>query len=125
MYSRKRFSSGPEATTNPETERSLKALRVRYGRRVPTLAVQAWADKGLAEAQAKKRNAIADLSKDNLTINVGSLRATVMSSHRSGSAASDYQAQCEIMLLRLEVEHGPEIPISVVAALADSLEGPA
>jgi hypothetical protein len=94
-------------------------LRKRYGRRVPAPILKGWVDRHLNELRDKKRTAIADAESRGATINVNSLRRTLLA---QGNRSDEYLAHCDQVLLRLEVEYGPEIPVSVVSQMADAAD---
>lgn len=92
-------------------------LRERYGRRIPAPILQGWLDRSLSDLRDEKRTVIADADRQGTTISVDSLRRTLLA---RSEATDEYLAYCDELLLRLEVEHGPEIPLSVVSEIADS-----
>ena len=97
----------------------LEEIRRSHGRRVPAGIMKSWADRRLSEARDKKQQVIADADRRGTTINVNSLRRSLLA---QGNRSDDYLAHCDQLLLRLEVEYGPEIPVSVVSELADAAE---
>lgn len=106
----------PSAPTNGA---EFAALRTRYGRRVPTQVVKAFIDQQLAGVRAEKRQAFQDLDRQGKSMSIDVVRSTLASSS-SGADSADYRAFCERLLLRLEVEYGSEVPISVIAEIVDS-----
>lgn len=94
-------------------------LRKRYGRRVPAAILKGWVDRHLSDVREKKRTVIADADRRGTTINVNSLRRTLLA---QGNSSNEYLAHCDKVLLQLEVEYGTEIPVSVVSQIAEAAE---
>ena len=94
-------------------------LRRRYGRRIPAATLRGYVDQSLSKARDQKRVIIADADRQGTTISVDSLRRTLLA---SPDKSDEFVAHCDQVLLRLEVEHGPEIPVGVVSELAEAAE---
>jgi hypothetical protein len=111
---------GRSVSTDQLTE--LKNLRLRHGRRVPADVVRGWINVGLETARNNKQRLMADLDNKGSTIKIASLRQGMLSSRPTTADPDSYRALCERTLLKLEVEYGAEVPVSVVSKLADSFE---
>lgn len=115
-----RSEEGPEG----RAEDYLADLRRRYGRRAPEPAVREFIDKNLNRVRAEKKRLLRAADREGKTVNISALRENVIENldHLSPSARGEAVAQAERMLLRLEVKHGPEIPVSVLSDEADAAD---
>lgn len=114
-FKREHFS---DAETTDDMRADLAQLRARYGTHVPRRMLDEWVRGRLREAEAKKARILAEADARGATINLEGLRQRL---HASGYMSENALAYADDMLQRLEQEHGPEIPVSVVAREADRL----
>lgn len=103
----------------------LQELRKRYGARVPVEVMQTFIRMRLSSVQKDRQRILADADRGGKTISVESLRASMLKGQPSGAERDDYLLFFELLLLRLEVRHGPEIPVSVVAEETDAISASA
>jgi hypothetical protein len=103
------------------TEDYFADLRRRYGRRVPEPVVREFLDKRLARVRAEKKKILTTADREGKTINIDGLRQgmTENLSEMSPSAREYAMSVIDRTLLRLEVKHGPEIPVTAVSEEAD------
>jgi hypothetical protein len=106
---------------NDEFQRAIREFRTRYGARVPVQVIQTFVRNRLSSIQKEKKRILTDADRQGKTISVDSLGASIMAAQPSGVDRDDYLLSCERLLVRLEVKHGPEIPVSVVDEEADAL----
>jgi hypothetical protein len=98
-------------------------FRRRYGTRVPVQVIQTFVRNRLSSIQTEKKRILADADRQGKTISVASLRASVLAARPSDVDLDQYLLGSERWLLRLEVKHGSEIPVSVADEEADALSG--
>lgn len=124
VFEEQLLSSGRGDITE-SNRRSLQDLRKLYGRRVPAKALQEFIDRQLSNAAALRRRILKEADSKGSTLSMSSLRESMASAPHAAPAAV-YDSLCERLLVRLEVEHGPQIPLSVLDTIIETeLEGAA
>jgi hypothetical protein len=127
MFEKEMFELGENGSiedsgnVNEEFQQAIREFRTRYGQRVPAEVIRTFVRNRLSSLQRAKKRVLSDADRQGKTISVESLRASVMGAQPSGVDRNEYLLSCERSLLRLEVKHGPAIPVSAVAEVADAL----
>ena len=101
----------------------LSELRKRYGRRAPEAVVRAFIDRKLANTRAEKQRILAAADRGGKAISIEALRKSMRDSV-AALPADQRDASInamELLLLRLEVKYGSEIPLLAANELADQL----
>jgi hypothetical protein len=102
----------------------LRNLRSRYGRRVPVDVIRGSVERELSSIQEEKRRVLVDADSKGASISISELRKTLnckSADYPEGIQRERFRHSCELLVTRLEVKYGPEIPASAADAEAELL----
>ena len=115
------LSTSPDGWQPPEAFLELKR---RYGRRAPADVVKALIDRELARTRNEKHRVLAAADREGKAIRIDELRKNMRESfaHLPEPEQDAATNAMELLLLRLEVKHGRDIPLLVANEELDRLE---